>query len=99
MAMVRKTLEQIKSEKLDSKSGSGVLIRYSRVATEPEVVVQYSIPIAKDLYRLNGVVPGRLNHTTRCKEGADCVIYARQPGRNDTHYVNGGPVKKEPPKK
>lgn len=46
-----------------------------------------------------GVVPGRMNHTTRCKEGADCVIYARQPGKDDIHFVNPGPVKKEPPKK
>ena len=45
-----------------------------------------------------GVVPGRLKHTTACKEGADCVLYVRQPGKDDIHFV-GGPVKKEPPKK
>jgi len=50
----------VKSEWLDSKSGRGVLIRYSRVAAEPEAVVQYSIPLVKDLYRLNGVMPMRL---------------------------------------
>jgi hypothetical protein len=45
-----------------------------------------------------GFIPGRVNHTTTCKEGADCVIYARQPGKDDIHFV-GGPVKKAPPKK
>jgi len=49
-----------KSEMLDSKSGRGVLIRYSRVAVVPEVVVQYSIPVLKDLYRLNAVIPARI---------------------------------------
>jgi hypothetical protein len=44
-----------------------------------------------------GVVPGRLKHTTACKEGADCVLYVRQPGKDDIHFV-GGPGK-EPPKK
>jgi quercetin dioxygenase-like cupin family protein len=46
-----------------------------------------------------GVVPGRLNHTTRCKEGADCVIYARRPGKNDIHFVNAPKKMKEPPRK
>jgi hypothetical protein len=45
---------------LDGKSGHGVLIRYSRMATEAQIVLQYSIPVAKDLYRLNAVVPTRL---------------------------------------
>ena len=47
-----------------------------------------------------GTVPGRLRHTTRCKEGADCVMYARQPGRDDIHFVNppAAPAK-DPPKK
>jgi len=49
-----------KSEMFDSKSGRGVLIRYSRVAAVPEVVVQYSIPVLKDLYRLNAVIPARI---------------------------------------
>jgi len=48
-----------KSDMLDSKSGRGVLIRYSRVTAVPEVVVQYSIPVRTDLYRLNAVVPAR----------------------------------------
>lgn len=34
-----------------------------------------------------GNVPGRLRHTTKCKEGADCVFYARQPGKDDIHFV------------
>ena len=36
--------KDFKSEMLESKSGRGVLIRYSRVSTEPETVVQYSVP-------------------------------------------------------
>ena len=49
-----------KSEMLEGKSGRGVLIRYSRPGAELESVVQYSIPVEKDLYRLNGVMPVRL---------------------------------------
>lgn len=40
-----------------------------------------------------GLLPGRVKHTTTCKEGADCVIYARQPGKDDIHLVNP-PAKK-----
>lgn len=45
-----------------------------------------------------GFIPGRMKHTTKCKEGADCVIYARQPGKDDIHFVNppAAPAK-EPP--
>jgi hypothetical protein len=46
-----------------------------------------------------GFVPGRVKHTTTCKEGTDCVIYVRQPGKDDIYFVNAGPVKKAPPKK
>ena len=46
-----------KSELLESKSGAGVLIRYSRPGNNPEAVIQYSIAANLDLYRLNGVVP------------------------------------------
>lgn len=46
-----------KSELLDSRTGPGVLIRYSRPGTNPESVIQYSIVANLDLYRLNGVVP------------------------------------------
>jgi hypothetical protein len=45
-----------------------------------------------------GFIPGRVKHTTTCKEGADCVIYARQPGKDDIHFV-GGPPAKPPMKK
>jgi len=46
-----------KTELLESKSGSGVLIKYSRPGTGPESVIQYSFAANVDLYRLNGVVP------------------------------------------
>jgi len=46
-----------KTELLESKAGSGVLIRYSRPGTGPESVIQYSFVANVDLYRLNGVVP------------------------------------------
>lgn len=45
-----------KPEMLESKAGSGVLIRYSRPGTGPESVIQYSFAANADLYRLNGVV-------------------------------------------
>jgi hypothetical protein len=48
--------KDFKSEMLDSKSGRGVLIRYSRVGVGPETVVQYSIPVGRELYRINGVI-------------------------------------------
>ena len=40
-----------------------------------------------------GSLPGRVKHTTKCKEGADCIIYARQPGKDDIHFVNPPPKK------
>jgi hypothetical protein len=49
-----------KSEMLEGKSGRGVLIRYSRPGAELESVIQYSIPVARDLYRLIGVTPVKL---------------------------------------
>ena len=52
--------KDFKSDMLETKAGRGVLIRYSRVGTGPESVVQYSIPVGQDLYRLNGVVPEKL---------------------------------------
>ena len=45
-----------KTELLESKAGSGVLIKYSRPGTGPESVIQYSVATNVDLYRLNGVV-------------------------------------------
>jgi hypothetical protein len=44
------------AELLESKAGSGVLIKYSRPGTGPESVIQYSLAANVDLYRLNGVV-------------------------------------------
>jgi hypothetical protein len=49
--------KDFKPEKLESKAGRGVLIRYSRDGSGPEVVVQGSIPVGQDLFRLNGVIP------------------------------------------
>ena len=51
-----------KSEMVDSKAGKGVLIRYSRdgaTGTGPETVVQYSIAVGLELFRLNGVMPDK----------------------------------------
>jgi len=50
------------SQILESKSGRGVLVRYSRPgsANQEEAVVQYSVPVDRNLYRLNGVVPQKL---------------------------------------
>ena len=47
---------------VDSKAGRGVLIRYSRdgaTGTGPETVVQYSIAVGLELFRLNGVMPDK----------------------------------------
>jgi hypothetical protein len=41
---------------VDSKAGRGVLIRYSRIGVGPETVVQYSIPVGRELYRINGII-------------------------------------------
>jgi len=49
--------KDFKSDMLESRAGRGVLIRYSRVGTGPESVVQYSIAVGQDLYRLNGIIP------------------------------------------
>jgi hypothetical protein len=51
-----------KSDTLDSKAGRGVLIRYSRdsaAGTGAETVLQYSIPVGLELFRLNGVMPDK----------------------------------------
>jgi hypothetical protein len=48
-----------KAELLESRSGSGVLIRYSRPGASGntnEAVIQYSVAANLDLYRVNGVV-------------------------------------------
>jgi hypothetical protein len=53
--------KDFKTDGVDTKAGRGVLIRYSRAGgTGPESVMQYSIVVGQDLYRLNGVVPDKL---------------------------------------
>jgi hypothetical protein len=52
--------KDFKQEAFASQAGRGVLIRYSRPGTQAESVVQYSIPVGQDLFRLNAVVPERL---------------------------------------
>jgi hypothetical protein len=53
-------VKTFKTDKFDARAGRGVLIKYVRADKEPESVMQYSIPVGQDLYRLNGVVPERL---------------------------------------
>jgi hypothetical protein len=48
--------KDFKSDMVDSKAGRGVLIRYSRIGVGPETVVQYSIPVGRELYRINGII-------------------------------------------
>ena len=52
--------KDFKSDMLEGKSGRGVLIKYSRPVKGPASVVQYSVAVGQDLYRLNGVVPERV---------------------------------------
>ena len=52
--------KDFKSDMVETEAGRGMLIRYSRVETVPESVVQFSIPLGQDLYRLNGIVPEKL---------------------------------------
>ena len=51
------TAKDFKPDMCDTKAGRGVLIRYSRMGSGPEVVVHCSIPVGLDLYRLYGVIP------------------------------------------
>ena len=53
------TAKEFKPGTLETKAGRGVLIRYLRVGTEAETVVQCSIPVGQDLFRLNGVIPDK----------------------------------------
>ena len=46
-----------KPNKLETRAGPGVLIRYSRDGSGREVVVQGSVPVGQNLFRLNGVIP------------------------------------------
>jgi hypothetical protein len=52
--------KDFKAEMLEGKAGRGILIRYSRQDAEPESVVQYTIPVGQELFRLNGVVPEKM---------------------------------------
>jgi hypothetical protein len=52
--------KDFKSEMFDSKTGRGVLIRYSRDGEAgPETVVQYSIAVGLELFRINGIIPDK----------------------------------------
>ena len=48
-----------KSDLVESKAGRGVLIRYSREGAGPETVIQYSIAVGTELFRINGVIPDK----------------------------------------
>jgi hypothetical protein len=48
-----------KSDTLESKAGRGVLIKYSREGAGPETVIQFSIAVGTELFRLNGVIPDK----------------------------------------
>jgi len=47
------------SEMLYSKAGRGVLIKYSREGAVPETVIQFSIVVGLELFRINGVIPDK----------------------------------------
>ena len=46
-----------KSDLFESKAGHGVVIRYSREGAE--TVIQYSIAVGTELFRINGVIPDK----------------------------------------
>jgi hypothetical protein len=48
-----------KSEDLESKAGRGVLIKYSREGAGPETVIQFSIAVGMELFRITGVIPDK----------------------------------------
>jgi hypothetical protein len=48
-----------KTEDLESKAGHGVLIRYSREGSGPETVIQFSIAVGQELFRISGVLPDK----------------------------------------
>jgi hypothetical protein len=48
-----------KSDVLESKTGRGVLIRYTREGAGPETVIQFSIAVGTELFRINGVIPDK----------------------------------------
>jgi hypothetical protein len=48
--------KDFKSDMVDSKAGRGVLIRYSRVGAGPETAFQFSIPVGRELFRINAAI-------------------------------------------
>ena len=48
-----------KSEDLESKAGRGVLIKYSREGAGPKTVIQFSIAVGMELFRITGVIPDK----------------------------------------
>lgn len=52
--------KDFKSDMFESKSGRGVLIKYFRIGQGPESILQFTIAVGGDLFRLNSVVPERL---------------------------------------
>ena len=48
-----------KSDLFESRAGRGVVIRYSREGTGPETVIQFSIAVGSELFRINGVIPDK----------------------------------------
>jgi hypothetical protein len=52
--------KQFTSDVLESKSGRGVLVKYSRVGKGREWAVHYTIATGQDLFRVHGVVPEKL---------------------------------------
>jgi hypothetical protein len=53
--------KDFKFELIETKGGRGVLIRYASLGTKgPERVIQYTMPVGLDLYRVIAVVPEML---------------------------------------
>jgi hypothetical protein len=53
--------KDFKTEIIDIKAGRGAMIRYSGVGVKgPEQVMQYSVPVGQDLFRVIAIVPEQL---------------------------------------
>lgn len=53
--------KDFKSEVIDTKAGRGAIIRYTSPGAQgPEQVLQYSLPIGQDLFRVIAIVPESL---------------------------------------
>ena len=48
--------KDFKSDMVDSKAGRGVLIRYARTGTGPETAFQFSVPVGRELFRINAAI-------------------------------------------